>query len=185
MDQKQPRCLHILNQWNAAQQRLVLGREHLQLRCHEILVTQRSSQILMPRRHEGNSSDPPPHHCRRICNCCGPLQLITSWGLLACCIPDLGFSLVDTNSRLGPQTLFQDPVHLPHALWHGDCVNVVQECQQEFSLVQLFLHLQQRRVLAQENNNGIIASPCSPPSPCLMVCTLPAESSHKYWDGAP
>ena len=38
----------------------------------------------------------------------------------------------------------------------------------------------QRRVLAQ-----IIASPCSPPSPCLMVCTLPAESSHKYWDGAP
>ena len=26
------------------------------------------------------------------------------------------------------KSLAQDPVQLPHALWHGDCVNIVQEC---------------------------------------------------------
>ena len=44
MDQKQPRCLHILKQSDAAQQRLVFGRERLQLPCHEILVPQRKSR---------------------------------------------------------------------------------------------------------------------------------------------
>ena len=29
------------------------------------------------------------------------------------------------------------------------------------------------------------ASPCSPPSPCRMVCTTPSASSHMYDEGDP
>ena len=37
----------------------------------------------------------------------------------------------------------------------------------------------------KENNNGIMGSPCSPPSPCALSCTIAASSSQMWCDGLP
>ena len=72
------------------------------------------------------------------------------------------------------------------AFWRTDDIYVVQMREQELTRNQLGLHFFQCGLSTQrEKRRGIMATPCSLPSPCTILWEVPSSSSHTYVDAVP
>ena len=145
MEQESPTRLHVRNQRYAVQRRLLVFAHVLQLVMDKIWVPERRSQDLDPLRNRAclvaSSPDPGTFHD----------QLGSSLQEIACLwptgpVPHLRFSSVHLDAGVPPEY-------------------VVQEGKEQFSCSQLSVHCFQAGCWPRANKSGIIASPCSPPSP--------------------
>ena len=102
------------------------------------------------------------------------------------CSPALFHTLVfldGCGSLPCPQRIPEEAVHNACPLQHSDKIYVVEIREDELTIGQMALHY--AGCCPSANKRGIMASPCSTPSPCTIVCMVPASSSRKYLDGVP
>ena len=103
------------------------------------------------------------------------LHLLTSWRAFTCSVPHLCLAQVQRDACMDPQLPLQQLVNVPHPVRAADDMDVVKERKQLLVLLQLLRNGHQRTICPKLSNIGIVASPCSPPSPCWMSWTTPSS----------
>ena len=171
MQQQQPCALEVLDARDLVQQGLVFCRHCLEVSCHKIGVAQRCPEHLNPVARWADVN--PPHSGIRVDNLSSPLQTIAHRRRDACTNPHLCLAHVDSDARVPP-----GEVETLRTCHRGMGKGVRQATNNG-------QHPPDLGVCPRENNNGIIASPCSPPSPWEVVWISPRSFSHKNSERCP
>ena len=162
MQQQQPSALEVLHSWDAVKQCLVFCHHCLKVPCHKIGVTKWSPKDFDDLSISGQQRSP-PHSGVGVDSLSGPFQTIAHNGPGSCTIPQLCLAHVDSDACILPQRHLKEVVDRARPVrWRQ------RKCHprtQGVLLVSSDGPPPREHSVGRGNNNGIIASPCSPPSP--------------------
>ena len=87
----------------------------------------------------------------------------------------------DADSCLLPQRVLHNGGGTTHTVKNCGHVDINEECKEELAIPHPDVPPATPR--AAQHKRSIMASTCSPPSPCGIECVTPESSSHKYSEG--